>query len=161
MGQRVTTFSDGSFLEYDSGKFDNWCVYLTRPGRGRVAPRDFEYFARLKAYAAKYGKQLLYNDFVDIYTMTTKTLSSEVFSQIVKLSAKYGDDSLSVAIDFSIIYMGMIAEENKQNAILGKKVKRLGVYQVIMEDYEPAVAANFSRGKKWRVLADECRKRGF
>lgn len=28
MGRIVTTFSDGSKLEYDKGAFDDWCVYL-------------------------------------------------------------------------------------------------------------------------------------
>jgi hypothetical protein len=28
MGQIVTQFSDGSYLEYDKGSFDAWCVYL-------------------------------------------------------------------------------------------------------------------------------------
>lgn len=44
MGRIVTTFSDGSKLEYDKGAFDDWCVYLTRPSISKYAPKDFQYF---------------------------------------------------------------------------------------------------------------------
>lgn len=44
MGQVIKSFADGSFLEYDKGSFDEWCVYLTKPYRERRAPRDVEYF---------------------------------------------------------------------------------------------------------------------
>ncbi|MBR5956747.1 MAG: hypothetical protein IKZ99_00095 [Salinivirgaceae bacterium] len=161
MGQRVTTFADGSYLEYDTGQFDNWCVYLTRPGNARYAPRDYQYFARLVEYGKKYGNNLIYNDFVQIYEKTTKTLDSNMFSEIVSLCTKFGADQIGIAIDFSIIYMGMIAEENKEHSILGKRIKRLGVYQVLIENYLPNIAANFSRGKKWRELAVICKERGF
>ena len=43
MGRIVTTFSDGSKLEYDKGAFDDWCVYLTRPSISKYAPKDFQY----------------------------------------------------------------------------------------------------------------------
>lgn len=46
----------------------------------------------------------------------------------------------------------MIAEENKLNAILKKRIKRLGMYQVLVQNYPPSVAANYSKGKKWREL---------
>ncbi len=161
MGQRVTTFTDGSFLEYDAGQFDNWCVYLTRPGNARYAPRDYQYFARLVEYGKKFGNSQLYEDYVLIYNKTSKTLDTDMFSEIVGLCAKYEADQIEIAIDFSIIYMGMIAEENKEHSILGKRIKRLGVYQVLMENYQPNIAANFSRGKKWRELAALCKERGF
>ena len=161
MGKKVTTFTDGSFLEYDTGQFDKWCVYLTRPGNNRYAPRDYQYSDRLVKYGKKYGNSQIYEDYVFIYNKTTKTLDANMFSEIVSLCSKYGDDQIEIAIDFSIIYMGMVAEENKEHSILGKRIKRLGVYQVLMEKYQPNVAANFSRGKKWRELAVLCKERGF
>ena len=30
MGQLIKSFVDGSYLEYDRGSFDDWCVYLTK-----------------------------------------------------------------------------------------------------------------------------------
>ena len=60
MGRIVTTFSDGSKLEYDKGAFDDWCVYLTRPSISKYAPKDFQYFQRLVDYGTKYGFDNLY-----------------------------------------------------------------------------------------------------
>lgn len=161
MGSIIRNFKDGSILEYDRGGFDDWCVYLTRPNMERNAPRDKQYFKRLTVYGAKYGNNQVYDDFVQIYNVTTNTLESSVFELIDKLSEKYGDEAIDVAIDFSIIYMGMVAEENKENTRLGKKIKRLGIHQVLMEGFPYDVAANFSRGKKWRELYVECKQRGF
>jgi hypothetical protein len=55
----------------------------------------------------------------------------------------------------------MIAEENKKNAILKKRIKRLGIYQVLIEGMKPEVAAVFSKGKKWRELDKTMLERGF
>lgn len=161
MGRIVRDFKDGSFLEYDKGAFDDWCVYLTRPSVVRYAPKDYQYFKRLTEYGAKYGNNQLYDDFIQFYNLTTKSLDDSVFELIDRLSEKYGDESIDIAIDFSIIYMGMVAEENKAYTKLGKKVKRLGVHQVLIDGLPYHIAANFSRGKKWRDLDHECKLRGF
>jgi hypothetical protein len=62
---------------------------------------------------------------------------------------------------FTVLYAGMIAEENKQNAILKKRVKRLGMHQVLMLNMPSSVAAKFSYGKKWRDLDAIMRPYGF
>lgn len=161
MTKLIKTFSDGSKLEYDKGSFDDWCVYLTRPNVARYAPRDFQYFERLSKYALIYGKDKVYNDFVSIYDVTTKTLESSILNKIEQIASSYGDISVDVAIDFTIIYMGMIAEENKKYTKLGKRVKRLGVYQVLKEGMPSLQSANFSRGMKWQEIDAICRERGF
>ena len=61
----------------------------------------------------------------------------------------------------SILYVGMIAEENKRRAMLRKRVKRLGVYQLLIENVAPEEAATFSRGKPWNVIDFECTVRQF
>jgi len=57
--------------------------------------------------------------------------------------------------------MGMIAEENKEGAILKKRIKRLGVYQVLIEGVSPKVAARYSRGLGADYLDKVCYYRGF
>lgn len=161
MGRIVTTFSDGSKLEYDKGAFDDWCVYLTRPSISKYAPKDFQYFQRLVDYATKYGFDNLYEDYVEIYNLTTKNIEETVLRRIKEITSKYGEDSLNIAIDFTIIYMGMIAEENKEFTKLGKRIKRLGVHQVLKERMHYNEAANFSRGKKWKELNEICSSKGF
>ncbi len=157
----IRTFSDGSILEYDEGKFDRWCIYLTRPKARRIAPKDVEYFTRFQRLALKYTGQKIYHDFVDIYNLTSFKLDETVLQFITELSCQYNSDELEMNILFTITYAGMVAEENKANAILKKRVKRLGIHQVLIEKTAPDIAANFSRGKSWRELDKECGIRKF
>lgn len=76
MGQRINDFQDGSYLEYDKGNFDDWCVYLVTPNGTRTAPRDMDNFRQLKHYAEKYGADALYRDFVQVYDLTGTTLEA-------------------------------------------------------------------------------------
>ena len=54
-----------------------------------------------------------------------------------------------------------IAEENKEFTKLGKRIKRLGVHQVLKERMHYNEAANFSKGKKWKELNEICSSKGF
>ena len=116
---------------------------------------------RLVDYGTKYGFDNLYEDYVEIYNLTTKNIEETVLRRIKEITSKYGEDSLNIAIDFTIIYMGMIAEENKEFTKLGKRIKRLGVHQVLKERMHYNEAANFSRGKKWKELNEICSSKGF
>jgi hypothetical protein len=82
-------------------------------------------------------------------------------NNITTIADTYGSDAEEVDIWLTVIYAGMIAEENKQFAVLKKRVKRLGMHQVLLENMAPAVAANFSKGKKWRELDQIMRPKGF
>lgn len=177
----AVTFSDGSFLEFAQGKFDNWCIYLTRPGKNRYAPRDAIYFAELFQYGNKHGAKRIYDDFISIYDLSDRELKDDVFNHIHDISQKFGEDSLEIEILYSILYMGMVAENNKKCTVLKKRVKRLGVHQMLVDGMPPQEAANFSRKdfwKKsphkmaiwnamgnnipfWKVLDRECDLRGF
>jgi len=132
MGRLVKEIQNQFKIEFDSGKFDEWCVYLETPEIKRYAPLDVHYFTRLQELGKIHGHQKIYDDFVKFYIPTNKEISNSVNLLITELSADYG--------------------ENKQFAILKKRVKRLGVYQVLMDAQTPTYAANFSKGKKWREL---------
>jgi hypothetical protein len=158
----IFTFPDGSFLEFDQGRFDDWCVYLTRPNQNRYAPRDRRYFQSLKDYAEKYTPQVIYADFVEIFNQTGKAIENRKMRDLItNLCEKYNENALEMKILFATLYMAMVAEENKANSILGKKVKRLGVYQILIENQSVEYAANYSTGHKWREIDEECKKRGF
>lgn len=161
MGRTIREFQDGSILEYDRGQFDEWCVFLTRPNQPKYAPRDVQYFTQIRTLAGLFTGKKIYSDFVSVYEMTTKKLENQVLDQIHFLSNVYGDHQLEIEILFTIIYSGMIAEENKQYTRLGKRVKRLGLHQVLIENVEPGEAANYSKNKPWREIASQCEKRGF
>ena len=177
----AVTFSDGSFLEFAQGKFDDWCIYLTRPNQKSYAPRDEIYFAELLQYGNKHGARQIYDDFISIYDLSDWELKDDVFQHIHDISQKFGEDSLELEILYSILYMGMVAENNKKFTVLKKRVKRLGVHQVLVDGMPPHEAANFSKKYLWqknpqkmaiwnamgdnvpfwKVLDRECVSRGF
>lgn len=159
MSTHIKTFSDKTYIEFDKGRFDDWCIYYV--DNRRVAPTDIGYFTKLKNLAKTHGKQKVYDDFVQIYNATTANINSKVLNNIASMASSYGSDSLEAEKLFTILYAGMIAEENKNKAILKKKIKRLGMYQLLIDDFTPHQAANFSKGKNCRELMSECKNRNF
>jgi len=161
MSRLIKNVRSRNVVEFDNGSFDNWCVYLTRPGQKRYAPRDTEYFSKLRQLGNIYGHQKIYNDFVIYYTHTNRNIDADVLDLITQLTEPYGNDAEEMDIWFSVIYAGMVAEENKANAILKKRIKRLGMHQVLIEGLDANYAANFSRGKKWKELDLLMKQKGF
>lgn len=161
MPQKLNIFSNGGFIEFDSGCFDGWCVFVTTPGNARFAPTDVQYFTRLKILSEKFGPQKIYDDFVVIFNRTTKHVDLKVFELIAVLSRFYNTDAVEMELWLNVIYAGMIAEENKENAILKKRIKRLGIHQVLIDGMTPEKAAVFSKGKKWKELDEIMRFKGF
>lgn len=162
MGQIIKKFSDGSFLEYDRGSFDDWCVYLTKPDGKRKPPRDMDYFNQLKVLSEDYGVEKVYCDYVEVYNITGKEVRTSDLNLITEIAETYApEDVLLVDTIFSILYMAMIAEERKRNTRLGKRIKRLGIYKLLLENSSIAEAANFMRGMGWRDIDVLCRERGF
>lgn len=45
MLKEIKRFEDGTIIEQGRGRFDDYCVYLTRFGQGKYAPKDEEYFS--------------------------------------------------------------------------------------------------------------------
>jgi hypothetical protein len=152
MGKLIKEIKNQFRIEFDNGNFDEWCVYLETQKTRRYAPTDIEYFARLQELGKVHGFQKIYDDFLKVYNLTDKNVSNSINDLITELSAHYGPDCIEIDMWFSVIYAGMIAEENKKYAILKKRIKRLGIYQVLIRAESPAYAANFSKGKKWREL---------
>jgi hypothetical protein len=81
--------------------------------------------------------------------------------RIKRLSLQYGEMTNEVGQWLTVIYYGMIAEENKEHAILKKRIKRLGTHQILMEDKSPEQAATFSKGKSANELAKLMLEKGF
>lgn len=158
----LKSFTDGSFIYYGKGIFDNYCVFLKKNSK-KTAPRDIDYFKDLKELSLKYHVKKLYNDFVKIYDKTTSELEEKILKDFIdEIASSYeGEDVLLINKTFSIIYLGMIAEENKKNTRLGKKIKRLGVYCLLIEKFSVDKAANFMRGKKAEEILQLCKERGF
>ena len=161
MGQLIKEFENGTFLEYDRGGFDDWCVYFTDTNGTRKPPRDVDYFKQLTELAEKYSVEKVYTDYVQVYNLTGKEVEQTALAEISRISASYGRDALDVDVIFSILYMAMIAEERKKYTRLGKRIKRLGIYKLLIEKRSVYEAANFMRGMGWRDIDALCRERGF
>lgn len=166
----VKSFPGGTSIGFTEGKFDRWCVQ-ERVFVWTRRPTDAGCFARLLELAQRYGTDKVMADFVAVYdAMGVKPSrgdllpSDQVLDLITRLSTAYnsapGDDVRADRL-FTTLYLTMIAEENKAKAVLGKRIKRLGVHLVLMEGRTPEEAAAFPTGKKAAELSALCQSYGF
>lgn len=161
MARFLCTTREHITIEFDKGRIDDWCVYITYPDGRKVAPTDLQYFSRLQKLALIHSPVVIYNHFVLAYELTTSTADMSVVNLIKQISDFYAQDAGEIELWFLILYAGMVAEENKKNAILKKRIKRLGLHQLLLLNYSPQEAAVFSKGKKHFELDAEMRKLGF
>ncbi|MFN0032534.1 MAG: DUF7004 family protein [Flavobacteriales bacterium] len=161
MSRIVSIIKQKHLIEFDRGRIDDWCVYLTLQGQRRYAPKDSEYFSRLFELGSTYSHDHIYTDFVRIYEVTDAYINAQVIQLISALAAAYGIDAEEMEVLLTILYAGMIAEENKEKAILKKRIKRLGMHQVLIEKMPAMEAASFSRNKKHTELDALMKKKGF
>lgn len=152
---------NGNYLCYNKGKFDEWCVYEVDEKGLRKAPKDIDYFNDLKNYTKTLNSQKIYNDFIIIYDMTNKTIEENVIKKIESIALNYEKYSIDIFRIFATIYMAMIAEENKKHTKLGKRIKRLGIYFLLIKNQTPEYCANFMRGKTWKEIDILCKEGGF
>lgn len=111
----------------------------------------------------------MYGSFVRVYDMVphiagtgAETLpKDERLSEITGIAGAYGEDSLGMDKTLSILYLAMIAEENKEHSILGKRIKRLGVHILLKDGKSVEESATFMKGMGWRKLDAMCSERGF
>ena len=157
----IKTFSSGESLEYDTGVFDQWCTYLRRADGSRNPPRDAEYFSTLAEIRKIHGSQRLYLDIKKIYVLTGKEINENVLDYISLVSKEYLEDQIKVEILLTILYAAFISEENKAHTKLGKRIKLLGIHQILIEEKSPEDAADFSKGMSWRDISKLCEERGF
>ena len=161
--QVIKIFKDGTIIEQGRGKFDDYCVFLTKKGMDTYAPTDVDYFTFFIDRAKIYGSNRIYGEFVEIYEKTNDKVENVVLDYIEQICARYDNeqDALMFSIWYTVIYLGMVAEEKKKYAVLKKRIKRLGMHQILNENFTARAAAYFSRGKKVAELDPMCKERGF
>lgn len=152
----VQTFEDGDQIYFGPGKFDEWCVYRVPQGGEARPPRDSEYFADLLRFGNRYGSRRIYSYFRTVYDSTGNRPTRDVLEQINLHSLTLvGPDQLEYQKVMTTIYYAMVAEENRKPISrypLRKRIKKIGVFQVLIEGMEPLEAANYSRGRPAREL---------
>jgi hypothetical protein len=161
MGELIAKFSDGSYLEFSRGRFDAYCVFEVTPDGKRVPPRDTDYFNTLIRCGEVLSKRQVYDDFVVVYELTSNVLDAQVIKTISDLAERYSSAQLDFSKAMTMVYAGMIAENNKAFTKLGKRIKRLGLFMLLNEDGAVEFSANFMRGKGWQEIDRMCRERGF
>lgn len=149
-------------IVFDKGKFDNWCVYIVEANGSRRAPTDEEYFADLQRLGRKYGGNKIYSDYLKLYELTGSVINNDVLDLVDLIKEDYiAEDRNQIEQWFCVLYAGMVAEENKAGAILKKRIKRLGMFQVLMLNQSPEFAAKFSLKKTCRMLDKIMKDYGF
>lgn len=176
--QHVATFRTGKPFARDTvqatmyfgyGKFDEWCIYIHGNSGCPKVPTDLWALEILLQWSNKRPAGAIYNDFCRIYELVTDKSTYEftkpVIAMIEAIAFNY-PDYIQACVLWTYFYMGMIAEENKkgpggEKLPLRRRIKRLGVYMVLMEDKTPEFAANYSRGLGADYLDKVCYYRGF
>ena len=153
MGINSITTKDKWDIYFAPGKFDPWCVYV------RHAPLDGEYFLQLKILANKYGKQKVYNDFLKVYNIVDANFNpKEVLKNAEEIDSAYDENTTLLWI---VLHMTMIAEERKENAILKKRIKHLGVYNLLFDEYNIDYITTYMKDTNWRKLDKLMKERGI
>jgi hypothetical protein len=148
----VSILNNEAKVVFDTGRFDEWCVYFVDK-KTRYAPKDIDYLTGLKILSLKYQTEKLYSAFSVVYNHTYSVIDEKLIEIIKNISSTFlPEDQFEIEKWFTIIYAGMIAENNKHKTRLGKRIKHLAIHQLLIQNYTPEEAANFSRGKNWQEL---------
>lgn len=159
--RKIKVWDDDKSVFFGTGKKDDWCVYY-QDGNFCTAFSDVYYFTLFKQLAVTYGNELVYNDFWGIYENTSKEIDKRVLDRIEALdyfrydisTIRKNDSSSAMEIGvgalFTIIYAGMVAEENVEHYKLKSRIKNLAMFQVLIQNFSPVDAANFSKTRSWR-----------
>ena len=157
----LKTFDNGSCVYYDKGKFDDWCLYY-KDNNVIISPKDHEYFESVLALSKLYGIEKVYFYFIQIYLLTTREENSNIYNFITEWSKKqFSEHFLEADLTYSVLYATMLSEENKTFTKLGKRVKRLGIEQILIDGLDINFAANFSKEKNGANLIKYARREVF
>ena len=160
--QLKVEFSNKQRIEFRQGKFDSWCVFIVDKNGSEKIPLDKELFEELKKFSSICGNLRIYSEILQVFTISGKDIEREVIKKIVEISNRHDAKNVeSIKILYTKYYYAFVAEENRARTVLGKRVKMLGIYQVLLENFSPEDAANFSKGMSGKTIADLCSVRGF
>lgn len=149
----------GYEIFFSSGKFDEWCVYIDKNEYNNNIPLDKDYFEWILNLTKKYGVKQVYNDFLIVYDSADEKFNEKTCSSIChEIDKHYDEDTTHWWI---IFYMTMVAECKKKNSILKKRIKHLGVYNILFDKYEIDYVTKYMRGKSWRYLDKLMKERGI
>ena len=155
----MITTNTGYEIYFATGKFDEWCVYLNDGENQAKIPLDKDYFQWILDLSEKYGVQKVYNDFLIVYNAADEDFDEDECSYLcIEIDKHYEEDTTHWWV---IFYMTMVAECKKEHSILKKRIKHLGVYNVLFDKYDINYVTKYMRGKNWRYLDKLMKERGI
>lgn len=155
----MITTDTGYEIYFAQGKFDPWCVYINKHEFNNDIPLDKDYFQWILNLSDKYGVDEVYGDFLIVYEAADSSFDEKECALLChEIDTHYEEDTTHWWI---IFYMTMVAECKKKNAILKKRIKHLGVYNILFDDYDITYVTRYMRGKSWRYLDKLMKERGI
>lgn len=159
----IIPFQDSTFLAYTRGQFDNWRVtFMTKEGKAMESPRDtyfFDYYLSLATPQVSTKK--IFNALKHLSRHIRKDSPTEfeyLREEVVSVANQLlipSEHHLRFEKATMSLLAAMLSEEKKKFTKLGKKLKILGLYQVLVQGMAPEKAANWSRGKAWKDILKE------
>lgn len=155
-------FQTGNIV-YENGEKDNWAV-MVRDSRESpwIGVLDSQMMDNILQAVKKYSRQAIWQNMKVIYNLAEVNPKDEDLTLI-------RDNIADKRYRFTlyVYYYGMIAENNKKTPDglyrlpMKKRLKMLGLHQLLYEGYTVEEASNFSRGKKSKELIQLCNERGI
>lgn len=158
INMRKIRLKDGTRIWFDKGNFDDWCVFVKEKNEIKCYT-DKDYFNVIKSLSKIYGVEMVYDDFKTIYFSVNKQFDiNKMVTECESIAKHYAEKTLKWWI---VLYMTMVAEENKKNKILGKRIKHLGIYNILFDKYEIDYVTSYMNGMKWYELNKLMNERGI
>lgn len=161
--EEIVTSNDYHFW-FDTGNIDDWCVHCLKPDGKMWFAYDREYLSWIRKMAKFYGTDKVYDDFVKVYDSVKYDFNmGDAYDIIHEVSGHYNGNTEHY---WTYFWMTMVAEERKENAIVGKRIKRLAVYNLLFDKYKLSYVLTYmdtrrNKGMNWRILDELCYERGF
>lgn len=143
---KLKQWPDGFEMVYQTGKFDDWQVSFWKDGK-KSNPTD----VMMLEYLFNYDPEEVWSAIC--------TIGYQCYNEFKDIVIPEINGTPQENRFFSYLAAAMVAEEKKENALLGKKVKLIGIYQVLFERMTVNEAANWSKGKQWFFLEDYWKKK--
>ena len=160
MENNASPLADFQSMEFDSRREYKWFVYFDQANADRQHTGYVENLRELQNFATRYSPDRLYRDFVKIYDATEINVNPKTLDLIAEISESYYDDAANINYLFTLIYFALLSEHNKKNQQLGKRIKRLAVYQALFDKVQ-AEEVRYHVPRKWWLIDAQCSQRGF
>lgn len=174
--------SDGTLcIFFAQGKIDNWCAYVAERDRDYkwhlYAPKDEFYFERVLYIARELEKtypnrkesafERVYHEVLhiaEIMFYDPKHVSDVICNEIDRIVEKYAAENEAYRGILSLalyeLYYGMIAEENKDDTTLGRKIKMIGLHDLLIKRKGVKVSCDCNKEQNRNIIQHECDKLG-